>query len=384
MSISGLVFPAASIGLGSLLIRPRRGFFPPPSEVGPPDVLRPQVTLEERHTDELEITEHPVEQGAAISDHAYKRPAEVVITCAWSNSPPAPSGIFTQAVGLGAALGGPVVGAIGAIPATLGGLRAAQSVFKGNDSNQVKQIYDRLLKLQQSRIPFDVLTAKRSYTNMLFKTLTVTTDPENENNLMLVAVCRQVIIVRTQVISFNSDPETQADPETTQPVQDVGSKSLEPATMVPSLDTLSGSLEGLTSELGGIQETISELGTEVLEAASGALKQLPDTLTRVTDSISEVLEQLPSPLEVPLVSGPQSLSIPFEGLDFQSALGDAIKALPSQLESAQGVLIAAGQQLPSVSSVITGTAATAMKTGIEAAQGLMDNALSQLTRVIPR
>lgn len=29
------------------------------------------VTIEEKHKDELKITEHPTEKGAAISDHAY-------------------------------------------------------------------------------------------------------------------------------------------------------------------------------------------------------------------------------------------------------------------------------------------------------------------------
>jgi hypothetical protein len=37
------------------------------------------VVVSEKHSDTLEITEHPVETGAAISDHAYKRPSEVVM-----------------------------------------------------------------------------------------------------------------------------------------------------------------------------------------------------------------------------------------------------------------------------------------------------------------
>jgi hypothetical protein len=39
----------------------------------------PDVVVSEKHSDTLEITEHPVETGAAISDHAYKRPSEVVM-----------------------------------------------------------------------------------------------------------------------------------------------------------------------------------------------------------------------------------------------------------------------------------------------------------------
>jgi hypothetical protein len=37
------------------------------------------VTIEEQHSDELNITEHPVETGSPISDHAYMTPPEVTI-----------------------------------------------------------------------------------------------------------------------------------------------------------------------------------------------------------------------------------------------------------------------------------------------------------------
>ena len=37
------------------------------------------VTVEEKHKDELKITEHPTEVGAPINDHAYKEAPEVTI-----------------------------------------------------------------------------------------------------------------------------------------------------------------------------------------------------------------------------------------------------------------------------------------------------------------
>ena len=44
----------------------------------------PDVTIEEQHTDSLTITDQPVETGAAISDHAFKNPAEVTVKVGWS------------------------------------------------------------------------------------------------------------------------------------------------------------------------------------------------------------------------------------------------------------------------------------------------------------
>src|SRR5260363_275132 len=57
--------------LQSVLIRARRCI----------GEIVPNVVIEEVHQDALTITEHPVEQGAAIADHAYVRPAEVVMRC---------------------------------------------------------------------------------------------------------------------------------------------------------------------------------------------------------------------------------------------------------------------------------------------------------------
>ena len=44
------------------------------------------ATFEETNTDQVSVTDHPVEAGAQITDHAYYRPAELVMRCGWSNS----------------------------------------------------------------------------------------------------------------------------------------------------------------------------------------------------------------------------------------------------------------------------------------------------------
>ena len=48
-------------------------------------MIIPSVVVSEKHTDTLEITEHPVEVGAAIADHAYKKPSEVVMEVGFAN-----------------------------------------------------------------------------------------------------------------------------------------------------------------------------------------------------------------------------------------------------------------------------------------------------------
>ena len=80
----------------------------------------PDIVVEEICHDQLQITEFPVESGAPISDHAYKRPPEVIMRCGFSNS-------------------------------------TAQT------EGYVQEVYVLLLNLQDSLQPFNVTTGKRQY-----------------------------------------------------------------------------------------------------------------------------------------------------------------------------------------------------------------------------
>lgn len=132
-------------------------------------------TLEERHRDTLTITDHPVEQGAVISDHAFLNPMQVEIVIGW--------------------------GAGVRIP--------------------LNQIYRRLLDLQASRKPFPIITGKRAYKDMLIESIEVTTDADSENVLRVSLSCRQVLIVATRALTL-ADASKQASPAQTAATQDRG------------------------------------------------------------------------------------------------------------------------------------------------------------------
>jgi hypothetical protein len=139
------------------------------------------VTLEERHHDELVITDHPVEQGASISDHAYKKPAELTMTIAWTNS------------------------SLSAI------MSPKWSAYKG------------LLALQKQRVPFDISTGKRKYKNMLIQSLDTTTDAKTENALFVTMHCREVIIVQTTTTQLQP-AANMASPQKTAATTNAGTK----------------------------------------------------------------------------------------------------------------------------------------------------------------
>lgn len=141
------------------------------------DSIRVNVVISENTTDTLTITKQPVQQGASISDHAYKEPT-----------------ILTMV-----------------------------AYFEDNIFTSLSELYDDLLELQISRVPFDVVTPKRIYENVLLASLTQTTDRSTENCLSVAMTFQEVVIVTvttTQVPRLR-----QRIPGATGATQNAGKKS---------------------------------------------------------------------------------------------------------------------------------------------------------------
>lgn len=170
-------------------------------------LIVPSVVISEKHNDTLEITEHPVEVGAAISDHAYRRPSEVIMQVGFAGGGSLLDFLDTTSIGLG----------VGLSP---------------------KETYQELLDLQNSRVPFDVVTGKRIYTNMLIRALEVTTDRTSENVLSAVLTLREVIITSTTTTQVAAKEDMKLGANTSA-VQNSGVK------------TPTGKNESLLSRLAG-------------------------------------------------------------------------------------------------------------------------------------
>lgn len=154
----------------------------------------PNIVVEERHRDELEITEHPVERGAQISDHAFKKPSTLYMRAQWR---------FFRGHTLSGLLG---------INAT------------GNP-------YQDLLKLQGQRELLDLMTGKRKYTGMLLREIEVTTDVDSENNLTVRLGFQQIIFAQTTVTSIPATAVNRLQlPRSANPANDNGTKQLQTGT----------------------------------------------------------------------------------------------------------------------------------------------------------
>lgn len=218
---TGFVNAGLQLGLESILIKPARGIYGIVSADGAilPDIIA-NATIEEVHHDDLEITDHPVEQGASITDHAFKRPAEVVLKLGWSNSPVGSSSMVNAAIGYGAANST----AIRSVANVVEIEQAGVSLLGGAEPDQLIDTYQKLLQLQISRALFVIYTGKRVYTNMLCKSLATQTDAKTANVLFVTMTCRQVILVNTETVSLTKD--TQKVPEATASIVPKGDKQL--------------------------------------------------------------------------------------------------------------------------------------------------------------
>jgi len=147
------------------------------------------AVIEEKHEDEMIITEHPVEVGSTIADHAYAMPAKLELTYSWAEGSP-------------------------------------QNASK--DLSFLKNLYQQFLGLQKSATLCTVNTGKRIYKNMLMRSVATTSDRENENSLTIVVLLQEILMATTQIVPLTTAAQ-QALPGQTAPVVNQGNVSLQQA-----------------------------------------------------------------------------------------------------------------------------------------------------------
>jgi hypothetical protein len=116
----------------------------------------PDLVISEDTIDSWEVTAHPVQQGASISDHKYRKPVSLKMSM----------------------------------------------MYKADiTSDDLTTTYKKLLDLQATTELFDVITPKRIYNNMQLITLSCTTDQHTENVLSISGELREVNIVEVVISS---------------------------------------------------------------------------------------------------------------------------------------------------------------------------------------
>lgn len=106
------------------------------------------ATVSEKHTGKMTITEHPVEQGANVADHAQREPDALDIQGIVSNTPILLN--FDETV--------------------------QPSIPGGDPYNRAQDAYDEFNRLKDTAALLDVATEIRDYTDMMIESVSVTRD----------------------------------------------------------------------------------------------------------------------------------------------------------------------------------------------------------------
>lgn len=190
------------------------------------EMIVPSVVISEKHSDSSEITEHPVQvpggEGFTVSDHTFDRPSEVTMEIGFAGGGSLIDGFDTSSmfdISTGLKLG-----------------------------SSPREIYQQLLDLKAGKKPFDVITGKRDYKNMLIRAIEVTTDNSSENVLMVLLTLRQVIIVETKKTKV-APVENQKLPEATGGTENRGTVTPKPVNE-STLSTIKGGLGAFFNPFG--------------------------------------------------------------------------------------------------------------------------------------
>lgn len=158
--------PSLPYSLEALILGRSRSISPS----GGGDAIIPDVIVSEYHADEVTVTQHPVDTGAAVSDHAIVQPAQVVVSFGWSDS----SRLINSALD--------------------------GSILKGMQTAQ--DVYNKLLELKDARELLSVSTGKRQYENVLLTKVATTTTVDTESSAVIELTFQQVFLATAKTVSL--------------------------------------------------------------------------------------------------------------------------------------------------------------------------------------
>lgn len=147
--------------------------------------------LKMNHTSRLTITDHPVQTGAALSDHAFLEPRELSMDIGMSNAARS--------------------------------LVAGQ--FGGGYSRSVTA-FQVLKDLQALRVPIQVHTRLGLYQNMLIEVLSAPDDYTTLNGLRCTVTFREILVAQVTTVQISARPQVtdnsnRGTPEPVQPNQSI-------------------------------------------------------------------------------------------------------------------------------------------------------------------
>ena len=136
--------------------------------------------LKADHTTTLRATEHPVQNGASIVDHAYMLPARLTLEIGMSDC-------MDQFV---------------------------NGQFSSNMSKSVSA-YQILLQLQSDRQPMDIVTRLNDYSNMIIESIHAPDDVKTRDGLRCTVMFREIMMADVATVLASARPQASTAPAAT-------------------------------------------------------------------------------------------------------------------------------------------------------------------------
>lgn len=190
--------PASASVLAAITIIPR-GISYQLTPGGPSSGITASAYIEEMGEDTAQISDHPVEEGSTISDNIIDLPQELTIVYGWDP--------------------------------------ASQLNTSGSPSF-LRNVYASLIALKVAKVPFTVYTGKRIYQNMVFRSISMTTDKDTENSLIIRANIRQLITVSTSTFTIPVNTAQVANPQTSLGTVQSGNQNLQQSNLSAAVKSL--------------------------------------------------------------------------------------------------------------------------------------------------
>jgi len=127
------------------------------------------------HESNLTITEHPIQSGANISDHAYMEAKTVTFEIGMSD-------VMEDIIGKSIAK------------------------FNGDSASRSVNAYKILEKLQKERLPIEIITRLGTYENMLIETISAPDDNKTTYGLRATVTLKEIFVVSVTTVKISARP----------------------------------------------------------------------------------------------------------------------------------------------------------------------------------
>ncbi|WP_034438001.1 phage baseplate protein [Clostridium ihumii] len=124
-----------------------------------------------QHNTSINITSHPIQTGADISDHAYEEPNKLTFDIGMSD--------------------------------------VMQSYLQGqysDNSSRSVSAYKKLRELQSQRLPITIVTKLGTYKNMMIETISSTDDNKTTYGLRATITLKQIFVVNVATVKISERP----------------------------------------------------------------------------------------------------------------------------------------------------------------------------------